>query len=74
MSKELHMSELSIEANSLIIAIVKDISSLTHAYRDQFEACYELHISRYGYEKPIESKEIIVDKSIETINRLINQD
>jgi|TARA_R110000851_G_C12723900_1_gene528819 hypothetical protein len=67
------MSELSIEAHSLIIAIVKDISSLTHAYRDQFEACYELYISRYGYEKPIESKEVVVDKSIETLNRIVNQ-
>ena len=68
------MSELSIEADSLIIAIVKDISSSTHAYRDQFEACYELYINRYGYEKLTESKEIIVNKSIETINKLINQD
>lgn len=67
------MTELSTEARSLIGAIVRDISSLSHAYRWQFETAYDLFITRYGYAKPVESKEVIVDKAIEVINKLINQ-
>jgi len=51
---------MTTEASKLIMWMVKEISTFTHAPKIVIEGCYDAGIFNYSFEEPEEGKEVVV--------------
>ena len=60
---------MSKAANDIVKYIVRELTVVGYGYRQVAEGCYWAAISRYGYDKPIESLDVIICKVFEILNK-----
>jgi len=61
---------MSPEASSLIHAMLRDLSTMTHAYRSTIEGCYIVFVENKHYDEPTEGKDFVVDEVLRILNEL----
>ncbi len=59
---------MSVEQSKLMAFMILELSTMKYTYRSIIEGCYEAAITNYGYKKPSESKNVIVDEVIGMLN------
>lgn len=58
---------MSPEMTTLVMRMVKELSTMNHIYREIIEGCYDAYTQNYHYTVPPESKDEVVDKVLETL-------
>jgi hypothetical protein len=64
--------ELSPEGRKILQFMLKEMCSLGYIYKTHVEGCFEMAITAYGFKRPPEDKEEIIEIAIDKLEMLVN--